>query len=61
MQPLVVLDEAVETHGCLRTCRNITRLDLLQNPDKDVVAEVEKFGHGVNVTREEEWITISGS
>jgi hypothetical protein len=40
----------VESRGCLRTCREVLGVNLLQDPDQDVIAQVKEFGHGGNVT-----------
>lgn len=52
IQSRILFDEVVESRGCLRACCKVTGVYLFQNPDKNIVAEVEKLGHGVKVTEE---------
>jgi hypothetical protein len=52
IQPHILLDEVVESRGRLRACCEVTGVYLFQNPDKNIIAEVEKLGHGAGVTKE---------
>lgn len=60
VQPSVLLNKVVEASRRLRACREILRVDLLQNPDQDVVTEIQKLSHDDSSARACRWRDQSG-